>query len=144
MGKRERSLAVQIGEKDIRITAHAIRRFRQRVDNLPESSVPYHITRMLRYTTPVKRRTRDDQRIYLQHERCVFVMTHAGLIVTVLSKRDGGGQFVASVKDVRREKKATPARTSRRSRFQKLERERHQREPRQRNPLPRHYDHEDD
>lgn len=143
MGKRDRSLTAQFSESDIRMTTHAIRRFRQRVDNVPEASVPFHIIRMLRHATPVMRRRKDDPRIYLAHERCIFVITTAGLVVTVLSKREGGDQFAHSVKEVRRDKRTMPTRDSRRSRFQRRERDRHQREPRQR-PLPHSDDHEND
>lgn len=130
MGKRIRSLSIQIGDNDVRITHHAIQRFRQRVENMPSSWVPLTIRQMLGESTAVMRRTKNDGRVYLAHERCVFVMTTEGLIVTVLSSHDGNRQFATSVKEIRKEKRAVPARVTRRSRFRRIDRDRHQRESR--------------
>jgi hypothetical protein len=154
MSKRERRLRVRFGEHDVRITTHAIARFRQRVLGIPtrqkdvtpliEEQVIRLAAPMVPNTTPVIRLRHYDSRIYLAFDRCVFVMTSDGVIVTVLLRREGDGQFADSIKEVRREKRNSPLiKDSARSRFRRKERMRHSREPRQQNPIPRRYDHED-
>ena len=85
MGKRWRALNVTFNEKDIQITEHAMRRFRQRVEPIPFALVPGRVAKMLETATPMAERRQQDGRLYFRHDDCVLVMTRAGVIITVLT-----------------------------------------------------------
>lgn len=107
MGKRLRSLSIQYGEADIRITHHAIRRFRQRIGmrNNDTNAIIKLIRAMVPAAAAVVRRNGVNDRVYLAYDQCVFVMTTCGVIITVLKRHSNDWQFTNSIKDVRREKR---------------------------------------
>lgn len=152
MGKRDGFLVIKFEGRDIRITTHAVLRYRQRMMNIPTrrsditpdvfDAVAREISKVMPRMIPVIRQRQTDSRVYLSDGQCVFALTSAGVIVTVLAKRENS-QFADSIKEIRRSKRSEPLKENSRSRFRKVERS-ESRKPRQKNLShhPEDYEHD--
>lgn len=105
MGKRQRSLGVfnQQDGDEIRITDHAIERYRTRIEPMPREAALREIRRLIGHSEPVAKIGARDNRCYLACNCCVFVLTRTGVIITVLPAV--AEQFERSVKALREHKK---------------------------------------
>lgn len=84
MGKRLRRLHIAYGKHDITITSHAVRRYRERVDAVTHDEAVRQVRLMIGKSYELYS-LRSDSRKYLGNEKCVFVLTSTGVIITVLS-----------------------------------------------------------
>jgi len=149
MGKRIRSLGIHFGDHEIHITKHAAWRFLNRAMHTPTAlnsltpniidKVTAEVRTMVSESSQVIRVSGHDDRVYLANDHCVFVMTHHGTIVTVLSKPQGSPQFAQSIKDVRRGKRTADKRPHQRTRRRRTASGRHQRDSH-----GRHHSHDDE
>lgn len=100
---RKRIQRIHDGHVELTISRHAIERFRARVARIRPDLIPGEIARMMRSVTPIYLNARDDNKIYLAHEECVFVIARrSGVLVTVLPAEEGKtGRFSGSYKDTR-------------------------------------------
>ena len=103
MGKRLRSVGVRFGENDIRLTRHAIQRYRERIERIPVSHVPRVVRGILETARPVSREDGNAGRLYLDHDKCVIVMKRNGIVITVLRPR--AHSMTSSIKAARKKKK---------------------------------------
>lgn len=104
MGKRLRSMSVCKGEQEIRISRHAMDRFRQRVKCLPYKSIPHVVSSMLKDCRPLYP-DKETEGVFLAHRQCVFVLSRAGVIQTVLPPNPYHIRLYDSVKEMRQEQK---------------------------------------
>lgn len=102
MGKRLRSIAVSLGSNEMTITKHAIQRFQQRVAPVPSKHVPIVIREMLRESKFIYSVT-NGSNAYLAHEKCVFVVSADGAIITILPPMQTSHQLFENKKFARRD-----------------------------------------
>lgn len=97
---RKRIRRLHDGRVELTISRHAIERFRARVARIRPDLVPGEVSRMLRNTTPIYLNSHDDNKIYLAHQECVFVIARrSGVLVTVLPPEEGKtGRFSKTFK----------------------------------------------
>lgn len=104
---RRRLRRIHDGRVELTISRHAIERFRARVAKIRPDMIPAEVARMMRDVTPIHRNSHDDNKVYLSHKECVFVVARrSGVLVTVLPPEEPGmGRFSGSFKDKRKLRK---------------------------------------
>ena len=110
---RKRTQRIHDGRVELTISRHAIDRFRFWVAKIRPDLIPAEVARMMRDVTPIHRNSHDDNKIYLSHKECVFVIARrSGVLVTVLPPDgESTSRFSKSYKDQRSERRTRKLRS---------------------------------